>query len=396
MKRILHLAFFAALIAIAPLGVAATDIGRIEIGVDKNTIAIRVSGNTPELNTLAQLAFSSHGRYKVQASGHAFDISFSAVSATQVRVDITKGNPATPFASEVATGANARQALLRAADIAVEKTNGVGLRGFFTAQLASIVEVAGKQEVYVSDLFFREPKRLTLDKSHALSPRWAPDGSRLLYTSYFKNGRPDIYQIDMKSYQRTTFVSLNGTNLSARFSPNGQQVAMVLTGEGPPEIYVSNAQGKQISRKTRADAVKSSPCWSPDGSRLVFAMDPGPQLYTMPAGGGPMQRLSTGSTYAAEPDWSRTNPSKIACTVKDGGRYKIAVYDFSRGTATVASTKVEFDGIEPSWLADGRHLVYTARDRSTSVLCILDTETGKSTPISRGVGPAMQASVWTP
>jgi TolB protein len=169
----------------------------------------------------------------------------------------------------------------------------------------------------------------------------------------------------------------------------------VLSGEGAPEIYISNAQGRQVSRKTRSDAVKASPCWSPDGSRLVFTMEPGPQLYVMSAAGGTPSRLVTGYKFAAEPDWSRTNPNKIVCTVRTGA-YQIAVYDFSTGRAEIVS-KAPFDGIEASWLADGRHVVYTARDRSTSVLCVLDTETGKSTPISpRSFGPAMQASVWTP
>jgi TolB protein len=78
-----------------------------------------------------------------------------------------------------------------------------------------------------------------------------------------------------------------------------------------------------------------------------------------------------------------------------GGRYQIAVYDSAKGGASQVS-KASFDGIEPSWLPDGRHLVYTARSRSTNVLCILDTETGKSTPISPlSFGPALQANVWS-
>jgi TolB protein len=64
------------------------------------------------------------------ASGAAFDIRFSAVAGNQVRVDITKGAGGSPAASEVATGSNLHQALYRAADIAVEKTNGLGLKGF--------------------------------------------------------------------------------------------------------------------------------------------------------------------------------------------------------------------------------------------------------------------------
>jgi len=60
------------------------------------------------------------------------------------------------------------------------------------------------------------------------------------------------------------------------------------------------------------------------------------------------------------------------------------------------ASKASFDGVEPSWLADGRHLVYTARDRVSSVLCVLDTETGASTRLGTPDSAALQACVWTP
>jgi TolB protein len=397
MQKFLRLVLLLALTA-APAALAQRKIGEVTINIDKDKVPVHVSGATPELQALALQAFGAHGRYKLVASGGAYDIRFSPVSGTQVRVDITKGLTATPFASEIAMGTNLHHALFRAADLAVEKTNGLGLRGFFTARLAFIGEGTGKKDIYTSDLFFSpgEVKKVTADNALALSPRWSPDGAKIIYTSFYKSGFPDIFQIDLASRQRTTFVSFRGTNSGARFSPNGAQVAMVLSGEGASEIYVSNAQGRQVARRTRSDAVKSSPCFSPDGARLVFAMEPGPQLYVMSAAGGSPQRLSTGFTYAAEPDWSRAAPNKIACTVRVGSRYQIAVYDFSKGSAEVVS-KADFDGIEPSWLADGRHLVYTARDRSSSVLSILDTETGQSKRISpASIGAALQASVWTP
>ncbi len=392
MQKILRL-LLPLVLAAAPA--LARDLGVVDITSNAKVIAVRVSANTPELNTLALRAFGVHGRYQVTASGAAYDIKFTQVTGTQVRVDITKGSAGAPFSSDVATGRDASDALLRAADIAVVKTNGLGLKGFFTAKLAFIGGGGGKREIYTSDLFFRRVTQVTHDNALALFPRFSPDGSKLLYTSFFKSGFPDIFQIDLNGYQRTTFVSFKGTNGGARYSPSGGQVAMVLSGEGTPEIYVSNAQGRQVSRKTHSNSGKASPCWSPDGSRIVFTMDPGPQLYVMSTGGGSPTRLVTGFGYAAEPDWSRTNPNKIVCTVKSGS-YQIAVYDFSKGSAEIVS-KAPFDGIEASWLADGRHVVYTARDRNTSRLCILDTETGKSTPISPGsFGPAMQGNVWTP
>ncbi|MES1166437.1 MAG: biopolymer transporter Tol, partial [Pseudomonadota bacterium] len=302
-------------------------------------------------------------------------------------------------ASEVVTDASASRALLHAADVAVEKTNGLGLKGFFTTQLAFVGERSGKTEVYTSDLFFSPGtvKQVTHDQAFALMPRWSPDGARLIYTSYRKSGFPDIYLLDPASGAVTTFASFKGTNQSARFSPNGRQVAMVLTGSGSAEIFVSNALGQHPTRLTHSDAVKASPCFSPDGGQLVFTMEPGPQLYVMPAGGGTPRRLVSGFGFTAEPDWNHVNPNLIACTVKLGRQqYQIAVYDSAKGKAEVVS-KAQVDSQEPSWLPDGRHLIYTARDSRTSTLYILDTETGKTTSIvPPGFGNTQQASVRMP
>lgn len=390
--------FLFSMIGLLP-ALAQRDIGTVDVIAENKTVPIRVSANVPELNQLALQAFNAHGRYRLAASGFAYDIRFAQVTANQVRVDITRGSGGGAVHSETVTGTDQRNALLRAADVAVERTNGVGLRGFFASKLAFIGERTGRKEVYTSDLFFGDVKQLTRDNAQALTPRWSPDGSRIVYTSYFRSGFPDIFQIDLKTYQRSTFVSFKGTNSGARFSPDGRQVAMVLSGEGNAEIYVGNAQGKQIRRMTRTDAVEASPSFSPDGTRLVFTSDAagGPQLYLMSVAGGGMQRIPTNiSGYCAEPDWNRVDPNKIAFTIRIGRGYQVAVYDFAKRASAQAS-RAPFDGIEPSWLPDGRHLVYTARDRNTSRLCILDTETGKSTPLSpTNFGPTLQGSVWLP
>jgi TolB protein len=381
--------------ALAAPALAQRDIGPIEVYAQNRTIPIRVSANTPALNALAQQAFGTHGLYRLVASGYQYDLRFTAAGPAQVRVDIARGD-GTVAAAEVAEGATLRAALLRAADVAVAKTSGVGLRGFFSSKLVFIGQRTGHKEVYTSDLFFGEVRQITNDRAIAITPRWSPDGGRVIYTSYYKSGFPDIFEINLATYQRTTFVSFRGTNSGAHFSPDGRQVAMVLSGEGTPEIYVSNAQGRAVARRTNTDSVKASPCWSPDGGRLVFAAEPGPQLYVMPSAGGSPQRITYDvSGYCAEPDWSRAAPNKIAFTMKVGRNFQIGVVDLSSRQGQQVS-KAPFDGMGPSWLPDGRHLVYTASTASASRICILDTETGKSVPVSpASFGPALQASVWS-
>ncbi len=392
-----------ALLALVSFAVSAanaqTNIGDVIVEGDRiPSTPIRVAGETPEMNTLANQAFAAHGAFRRQAQGYAFDVKFSPAggAANQVQVTVTRAQ-GTAVVNQVVAGATPREALLRAADVAVRAMS--GKPGFFASKLAFIGERTGKPEVYTSDLFLGEVRQITNDKALAVTPRWSPDGSRLLYTSYFRTGSPDIFMLDLGSLQRNTFVSFKGTNSGARFSPDGRNVAMVLSGEGNPEIYVGNAEGRNITRKTRTRAIESSPCFSPDGSQLVFTSDAagGPQLYIMPTAGGEARRLPTRlNGYCAEPDWSKADPTKIAFTARMGRNFQIAVYDLNTGIAKQVS-KAAFDAVEPSWLADGRHLVFTARAANTSSLWILDTESGRAMQLSAAsAGKVFHPSVLDP
>lgn len=374
---------------------SVTNIGEIKVS-NPGGIVVRVTSNSPDLEKLAKIAFESHGCYRIAVGNDSprYDFKFSLLSGNIVRADIVTRSGGS-VTSQTLSGTSARNALLKAADWVVEKTNGAGLKGFFTAQLAFVATSSGKSEVYTSDLFGGEVMRITRDGAHVISPRWTPNGGKLIYTSYV-SGAPDIYLQDPKTGQRNSFARYNGTNTGARYSPNGQQVAMVC-GQGMSEIYTSDPMGRQIVRRTRSDAVKSSPCWSPDGTQIIFAMDPGPQLYVIPAYGGAAQRAAMGYSYMAEPDWNRVDRTKVACTVRaPDGKFRIAVADLSTRKASIIEAKeIAFDAVESSWLADGRHVICTLRDRKSSGLAILDTQTGNLRAVSTLAG-SLQASVWNP
>ncbi len=379
----------------APAGNAART-GDVVIAADRNATSVKVAASTPELDSLARLAFSVHGAYHLVAADAAYDLNFTLVAPAQVRVDITRGAGGQPLFSETVEGASDRNALLRAADVAVVHTSKLP-RGFFAGKLAFVSDRGAGMEIVTSDLFGGEVVGWPGVSREILSPRWSPDGRCLIFTSY-RNGFPDIYTLDLAARRPEILISVQGTNIGGRFSPDGGRVAMVLSGEGNSEIYVSNAQGRMISRLTRNPMVKAGPCWSPDGTRLVFASEPGPQLYVMPAAvGATPERIASGiSSYCAEPDWCRWDPGKIAFTVAEGRGYQVAVYDFSTGRAETVS-RAPLDAVEPCWLADGRHLIYTARDVNQRRLMILDTETGRATAISpTALGKCSQASYWIP
>ena len=94
-------------------------------------------------------------------------------------------------------------------------------------KLAFVAQNGKQQEIYTSDLFFRNVRRLTRDGSYSQHPRWSPDGRKLLYTGYYRTGFPDIFLIDLDTGRRVTIAQYKGLNTGATFSPNGQAMAMV-------------------------------------------------------------------------------------------------------------------------------------------------------------------------
>lgn len=389
---------FVAFLLMAPMIGAQTarDIGEVDIATATKTIPISVTSGNAELSKLANFAFEAHGAFRRVASGALYTVQFTPVGSTQVKVDVVRSG--TPALSQVVSGTSTRHALWRAADVAVKAMT--GLNGIFAAQLTFISERTGKPEVYTGDLFFGGVRQLTSDRTQAMTPRWSPDGTKIVYTSYFRTGYPDIFMIDLTTLQRSNFVSFKGTNSGARFSPDGQRVAMVLSGEGNPEIYVSNAQGRGVARLTRTSAVEASPSWSPDGSRIVFTSDSagGPQLYVMSSRGGTASRLPTNiSGYCAEPDWSRADANKIAFTMRIGRGFQIGLFDLSTRAAATQVSRAPVDAVEPAWLGDGRHLVFTARAANSRSIWLLDTVGGKATRLSGSeLGMVSQANVLVP
>ncbi len=387
MYRFVFFVFLSVLFAVSNGHLAAQvrDLGEITVRSDVKVIPITISSDMAGIKRQAEMAFSAHGRYRVErsAGSASFVFKLSVVAPTAVRIDIESGRPAKRMYSETVVGSSVRNAVFKACDRAVEKTS--GSPGFFSGQLTFISERTGSKEVYTSDFFFGSVLQQTNDHSESVMPRWSPDGSKIIYTGYFENGFPDIHEIDTNLRRRERFVSVKGTNSSASYSPNGLQVSMILTGEGNPEVYIANSTGKrQIRRLTRSSSIEATPSWSPRGDQLVLTSNLGgkPKLYLLSTRGGAMRRIPTDiSGYCAEPDWNQTNPDLISFTVASGKGFQIAVYSFSERKSRVV-TQGRSDGIESSWTNDGRHLIYTSRTQGSSRIFLLDTETGKTTLLS--------------
>ena len=337
------------------------------------------------MNHLLRQAFATHGAFEVTARESAqFIFRFEVEEEARVRVAIASGDPPQNQYRESCMGRDTAHATLIAADLAVGKTS--GLKGFFSGSMAFVSDRTGSREVYVADLFFRRVRQITNYGSTCLVPTLSPDGKDLLFTSYHGNGFPDTFHIDLNSRKLKLFAGFKGTNTGAKYGPLGNQVAIILSGSGNPELYVANQYGGNLRRLTRTAAMESDPSWSPDGRRLVFSSGEGgrPQLYTISHTGRDMRRLPTNySRFCSEPAWNPLDPDLIAYTANIRGEFEIALYSMKSGVSRpLTSGYGDGDAVRPVWTNDGRHLIYTERRPNRRRLLILDSKTGRKTVIS--------------
>jgi TolB protein len=368
-----------ALAAAAPAAAPASGSGipvRYESAIRRVNISV-VSSDTV-LAQLMQNAFALHGAFESSSAVPVqYVLRFEPAEANHVAVTVeSRAGGGVIFQTE-ATGATTLDAAYRAGDAVVEKLT--HKPGFFAGKLAFVSQRTNYREIYVSDLLGQEISHHTSDRSTSADPHFSPDGAKLLYTGYYRTGFPDIILYNLTTDARTTFASFEGTNTGGAFSPDGRQVAMILsTKEGATEVFVADAAGKNIVRLTRdTKSSKASPTWSPDSQRIIFSADPrgAPLLYEIAAAGSlrPLPpELPTGGSYCADPAWNPRDANQVAFMEEQGAQFFIAVYDRQKRLSQVFS---EAEGSAPCWLNDGRHLIFTHRLSGKDQLYILDTET---------------------
>jgi TolB protein len=342
---------------------------------DKGKLAINVGSSDPDVSKLARRAFALHGGIVVtEPKDASFLVKIEATGDSSALLTLGSGQPYAEQLRRTISGRDLQNAVLRACDLVVEAT--FKSKGFFAGRLAFVCKQNGFSELYTSDLLFTRISPLTADRALINGPKWSPDGGSLLYTSYFKSGFPDIYKIDVDTRRKTPIATFKGLNSGGAFSPDGLQIAMSLSGTGNSEIYVSDSRGKNIRRLTANKSLETSPSWSPDGSRLVYTSDARgkPQLYEISSSGGTARRIPTNiSSYCSEPVWNPVDENLIAFTAAVRGGFQIALYDAKKRSSELLTSGAS--SLEPTWLRDGRHLVFTQRKGGVIRLMLLDTLT---------------------
>ncbi len=260
-----------------------------------------------------------------------------------------------------------------------------GEPGFFGSKIAFTVKSKKGRAIVAMDFDGANPYGVSRNDSTNILPAWSSSGA-IAYTSFMR-GAPDLYLAGGGGGRPKRISAHKGMNTGAAFSPDGSRIALTLSKDGNPEIYIINASdGAIVSRVTTNKAIDTSPAWSPDGSRIAFVSDRegGPQIFVVSAGGGDAKRISFNGSYNTTPTWSPKKAANIvAYTTRDGGTYDIVTLDLD-SKKMVRVTQNEGANEEPSFSPNGRVIAF-ARSGSGSGVYIANSDgTGKATKVWSG------------
>ena len=136
-----------------------------------------------------------------------------------------------------------------------------GKKGMASGRIALVGTRSGSKELYVCDMDGGGMHQYTQDRSIVVGPTWSADGKRLVYSSY-KLGYPNLFLLG----QSKPISYYGGLNAGGAISPDGRSMALILSKDGNPELYVRDLGSGQLTRLTKTrTGNEASPCWSPDG-----------------------------------------------------------------------------------------------------------------------------------
>ncbi len=245
---------------------------------------------------------------------------------------------------------------------------------------------------------------------HASDPRISPDGKHIVYVRNFMDimkdrRRSNLWIVNSDGTEHRPLTSGKQNDSSPRWSPHGRRLLYVSTAGGTPQIHCRWMDTGQTANLTNVPFAPVNAAWSPDGTRIAFAMavpepakpfveapakpegaewsdppkviqkllyradgegylkDAHTQLFLLSADGGSPRQLTTGPYDHAGPVWTPDGKYLLfSANRRPDGEYEplnSEIYELALADLQIRMlTSRKGPDLQPAISADGKHIAY--------------------------------------
>lgn len=219
------------------------------------------------------------------------------------------------------------------------------------------------------------------------------------------NGRTKIYTIDLAS-GRVTALTREGEwdDENPRWSPDGTRILFRSNRSGSFNLYLMDADGRNVTRVTGHAGNDREPAWLPDGQSIVFGSDRDrgvgrSDLYRLWLADGAVERLTNFfEGYAFMPNASPDGNwlAFVATTFPMDGGYVNQVHVMELATRQTWPFDTTAAGCWPNWSPDGQTIAHVSVIREPSAIHTVSSFGTEPQPLAGEPGRWHYYPDWSP
>ena len=239
------------------------------------------------------------------------------------------------------------------------------------------------------------------DLEFVSDPQISPDGEKVVYVRNFKDimtdgNRSNLWIINVDGTGHKPLTSGNHNQYSPRWSPDGQKLVYLSTAEGKPQVFMRWMDDGTTAKITNLVTSPTSIQWSPDGSNLALTM----RIKEKEKGFNVLPAKPEGAKWADPPIYiDQVYYRRDGRGYTDVAHNQIFLLSTDGGTPRQI-TYEKFDHYSVSWSPDGKYLYYSAnhhqnRDFETnnSEIHRMELSSGNVETLTDRYGPDRSATI---
>jgi len=202
---------------------------------------------------------------------------------------------------------------------------------------------------------------------------------------------------DRTTDERPGSFGISAEDSSPCWSPDGTRIVFSSgRDEQNSDIYIMNADGSDVVRLTDNPSSNREPAFSPDGQKIAFTSnrDGNLEIYAMDTDGSNQTRLTDNSANDASTSWS-PDGTKITFGSNRDGNWEIYTMDADGSNQSRLTENTLGDG-GPSWSPDGKRIAFVSqRDSNQGEIWLMGTDGSNPTRLTNNTAADSSPS-WSP